>query len=81
MQREALLKCDAAVRMRAVVASGAVLVVLAMFMLATGVILVTMIAPLHGVGQGDHRVLMMNLPIPGGAEIGLRLAGEKGQEE
>lgn len=34
-----------------------------------------MIAPLPGVGQSGHAVLMMNLTVPGGAQMRLRRNG------
>ena len=67
--------------MCAVVATGAMLMVVAMLMLATAGILVAMIAPLHGVGQSGDGVLMMNLSVPGDAQMGLRQTDEERQQE
>lgn len=67
--------------MRAVVAACAVLMVAAMLMMGTPGVFVAVIAPLRGVGQGGNGVLMMNLGVPGNAQIWLRLPGEKRQQE
>lgn len=45
--------------------------------LATAGVFMAMIAALHGVGQSGHAVLMMNLTIPGGAQMRLRQTGEE----
>ena len=67
--------------MRAVVATGAMLMVAAMLMLALAGILMAMLAPLRGVRQSGDGVLMMNLTVLGDAHIGLRLAGKERQQE
>ena len=80
VQRKALLQRDAAVHVRAVVRARTMFVVTTMLALATAGVFMAMIAPLHGVGQSRHAVLMMNLTVPGGAQMGLRQTGEERQQ-